>query len=90
MKDPAASRLKPTMNRITIVQTLSYVFDWIILIVVGVIGLILGNVTPNKRPFSLQDPNISYVMSLSPHCLLAYLLACLPDSPLPCQPATNH
>ena len=62
MKDPAAAKLKPKMNRITIVQTLSYVFDWIILIVVGVIGLILGNVTPNKRPFSLLDPNISYVL----------------------------
>ena len=39
----------------------SYVFDWLILIAVGVVGVVLGNVTPNKRPFSLQDPNISYV-----------------------------
>ena len=68
MKDPAAAKLKPKMNRITIVQTLSYVFDWIILIVVGVIGLILGHVTPNKRPFSLQDPNISYVLLLLAIC----------------------
>lgn len=50
------------MNKISLVQTLSYVFDWVILIIVGVIGVILGNITPNKRPFSLQDPNISYVL----------------------------
>lgn len=37
----------------------SYIFDWAILVVVGIIGVVLGNVTPNKRPFSLQDPNIS-------------------------------
>lgn len=60
MKDSiAGSRPKAGMNKITLVQTLSYVFDWVILIIVGVIGVILGNVTPNKRPFSLQDPNIS-------------------------------
>ena len=73
MKDSTTSRPKPTMNKITIIQALSYVFDWIILVVVGVIGLILGHVTPNKRPFSLQDPNISYVCYcylLSSTCLL--------------------
>lgn len=40
----------------------SYVSDWIILVVFGIVGMILGNMTPNKRPFSLQDPNISYVL----------------------------
>jgi hypothetical protein len=42
----------------------SYVFDWAILIAVGVVGLVLGNITPNKRPFSLEDPNISYVLHI--------------------------
>lgn len=37
----------------------SYVSDWIILIIVAVVGFILGNITPNKRPFYLEDPNIS-------------------------------
>lgn len=37
----------------------SYALDWIILIALGVIGVILGNVSPNKRLFSLADPNIS-------------------------------
>ena len=62
MKDSTNSRPKPTMNKITIIQALSYVLDWAILVVVGVVGLILGKVTPNKRPFSLLDPNISYVL----------------------------
>jgi membrane-associated phospholipid phosphatase len=38
----------------------SYVFDWIILIIVGIVGLVLNNITPNKRPFNLEDPNISF------------------------------
>jgi hypothetical protein len=37
----------------------SYVSDWIILIIVGVVGFVLGDITPNKRPFYLEDPNIS-------------------------------
>jgi hypothetical protein len=41
----------------------SYVFDWVVLAVFGVVGMILGNLTPNKRPFSLEDPNISCVAS---------------------------
>ncbi|OIW34975.1 hypothetical protein CONLIGDRAFT_567963 [Coniochaeta ligniaria NRRL 30616] len=38
----------------------SYIWDWIILIIVGVVGFILGDITPNKRPFYLEDPNISF------------------------------
>lgn len=48
------------MDKITFIQILSYVLDWVILIVVGVVGVILGNITPNKRPFSLYDPNIAF------------------------------
>jgi hypothetical protein len=36
------------------------VFDWVVLIAFGVIGYILGDITPNKRPFSLDDRNIAY------------------------------
>ena len=39
--------------------TASYVFDWIVLVVLGVTGYIMAEVTPNKRPFWLADPNIS-------------------------------
>jgi hypothetical protein len=44
----------------TVVIVASYVFDWIILIAAAVVGYILGNITPNKRPFNLEDPDISY------------------------------
>lgn len=37
----------------------SYVFDWIVLVVLGVTGYIMAEVTPNKRPFWLADPTIS-------------------------------
>lgn len=43
------------------VVAVSYVFDWVIIAVAGVIGYIIGKQTPNKRHFSLYDPNISYV-----------------------------
>ncbi|ODA76592.1 hypothetical protein RJ55_07862 [Drechmeria coniospora] len=38
----------------------SYALDWIILVVIVVVGGFLGRITPNKRPFSLDDPNISF------------------------------
>ena len=41
------------------ILTASYVFDWIVLVVLGVTGYIMAEVTPNKRPFWLGDPNIS-------------------------------
>lgn len=44
----------------------SYVFDWFILLVVAGIAGVLGIVEPNKRPFSVLDPNISYGETLEP------------------------
>ncbi|CAM1508918.1 Fc.00g026570.m01.CDS01 [Cosmosporella sp. VM-42] len=38
----------------------SYVFDWVFLIVLAVIGYLVGNLTPNKRPFSLDNSDISF------------------------------
>lgn len=37
----------------------SYVWDWVVLIVLGVTGYIMAEVTPNKRPFYLTNPDIS-------------------------------
>ena len=54
---PQIGRGKP--KKITWVVIASYVFDWAILIAAAAIGYILGDVTPNKRPFYLGDPNIS-------------------------------
>lgn len=44
----------------TWVLALSYAFDWLMLVICGVVGYILGKVSPNMRPFSLQDPDISF------------------------------
>ncbi|KAK4071300.1 hypothetical protein Purlil1_13479 [Purpureocillium lilacinum] len=38
----------------------SYVFDWIILISLAGIGLAISSITPNKRPFVLDDPAINF------------------------------
>lgn len=43
------------------VLALSYVVDWLILLAFAAIGYVLGDIEPNKRPFSLEDPNIAYV-----------------------------
>ncbi|KAL2199704.1 PAP2 superfamily-domain-containing protein [Corynascus similis CBS 632.67] len=42
------------------VVTASYVFDWVVLIAFAAIGYVLGKITPNKRPFSLDDRNIAF------------------------------
>ncbi|KAI0197725.1 acid phosphatase/Vanadium-dependent haloperoxidase [Astrocystis sublimbata] len=47
-------------KKMSVLVILSYAFDWLIMVVVGLIGYFLGNVTPNKRHFSLNDPNISF------------------------------
>ncbi|KAF3764847.1 hypothetical protein M406DRAFT_43706 [Cryphonectria parasitica EP155] len=38
----------------------SYVFDWIVVVVVFGIAAYMNNHEPNRRPFSLEDPNISF------------------------------
>jgi len=45
---------------LTVKVVLSYVFDWVVLIVAAGIGAVLDRIEPNKRPFSLNDPNISF------------------------------
>jgi hypothetical protein len=48
-------------GRLSWVVALSYVFDWAILAAFAAIGYVLGDITPNMRPFSLDDRNIAYV-----------------------------
>ncbi|KAI0009092.1 PAP2 superfamily-domain-containing protein [Xylariaceae sp. FL0662B] len=64
---------KKRMSRIVIG---SYVFDWLILIIVGIVGAFLGDITPNKRHFSLQDPNISFPYTLHEVIPPKLLLTC--------------
>jgi membrane-associated phospholipid phosphatase len=47
-------------GRVTIALVASYVVDWIVLICTAVIGAILSNITPNKRPFSLTNAENSF------------------------------
>jgi membrane-associated phospholipid phosphatase len=44
----------------SILLILSYISDWILLIIFAAVGYIIGNITPNKRPFSLENPDISF------------------------------
>lgn len=44
----------------TISLVASYAFDWLVLGALGGVGYYLGNKEPNKRPFSLTDPDISF------------------------------
>ncbi|UKZ78021.1 hypothetical protein TrVFT333_005755 [Trichoderma virens FT-333] len=54
----AGSEIKRGRPSIRLIS--SYIFDWIILIVVAAVGYVLGVITPNKRPFSLVNPDISF------------------------------
>jgi len=54
-----ANPRKPSSKKGAILVTTSYVFDWVVIIALGIAGYIMGDHTPNKRPFYLSDPNIS-------------------------------
>ncbi|KAK0628159.1 PAP2 superfamily-domain-containing protein [Bombardia bombarda] len=60
----------------------SYFFDWAILVVVAAIGYILGNITPNKRPFSLEDRNISFPFTVHETVPLWLLIVCSVIAPI--------
>ncbi|KAL9104795.1 MAG: hypothetical protein Q9163_000293 [Psora crenata] len=48
------------MATLQVSLALSYVVDWIIIICIAVVGVGFQNTTPNHRPFSPVDPNISF------------------------------
>ncbi|KAK9444418.1 PAP2 domain containing protein [Metarhizium brunneum] len=59
----------------------SYAFDWIVLVVITVVAGFLGRIEPNKRPFALDDPNISFPFTEKetvPTWLLVILCALVP------------
>ncbi|KAL1845747.1 hypothetical protein VTK73DRAFT_452 [Phialemonium thermophilum] len=43
-----------------IVLVASYVADWAVLVAAAVVGYVLGNLSPHKRPFSIEDRDISF------------------------------
>lgn len=42
-----------------ILVVLSYAFDWALLGVGAGVGYVLGEISPNKRPFALDDHSIA-------------------------------
>lgn len=56
----ATLRSRGNPGRVSIALVLSYVVDWIVIIVAAGVGAIFSTVTPNKRPFSLVDADISF------------------------------
>jgi membrane-associated phospholipid phosphatase len=54
------TRFRAHGGRASLALILSYVFDWVIIIVAAVVGAIFSSITPNKRPFSLNNAEISY------------------------------
>ncbi|KAK2132283.1 PAP2 superfamily-domain-containing protein [Fusarium oxysporum II5] len=52
----------PTSNmHFSVKLFISYAFDWVVLIIALVVSVVVGNLTPNKRDFSLVNPYISHV-----------------------------
>ncbi|RFU35938.1 hypothetical protein B7463_g330, partial [Scytalidium lignicola] len=47
-------------GRVSVAVVLSYVLDWVVVLVAGVAGLLFSRITPNKRPFSVANPDISF------------------------------
>ncbi|KAF7118282.1 hypothetical protein CNMCM5793_007698 [Aspergillus hiratsukae] len=52
--------MPPALNRIPLRLVLSYILDWVFIVIVAVIGFGFSKVEPNHRPFSLTDPSISF------------------------------
>jgi len=47
-------------GRVSIALILSYVFDWIIIVAAAAVAAVFSTIAPNKRPFSLNNAEISY------------------------------
>ncbi|EFX01116.1 pap2 domain containing protein [Grosmannia clavigera kw1407] len=56
----AAMAPRRSSDRISPMVVAAGIVDWIIIVAAGVGGYYLGNLTPNMRPFQLEDPDISF------------------------------
>lgn len=54
------SKMRSHGGRVSLSLILSYVVDWIIVILAAVVGGVFSIITPNKRPFSLVNSEISF------------------------------
>ncbi|POR31623.1 Putative lipid phosphate phosphatase 3, chloroplastic [Tolypocladium paradoxum] len=77
----AHSGSSPLRRRFSLRLFASYALDWFVLVIVVVAAGFLGHIEPNKRPFSLSDPNISFpytVKDTVPTWLLVVLCGLVP------------
>lgn len=58
MRNPMKSRSNP--GRMSIALIFSYIVDWLVIIAAVGLGAALSVISPNKRPFSLVNPEISF------------------------------
>lgn len=63
-------------GRVSLPLILSYVLDWIIIILAAVVGALFSIITPNKRPFSLVNADISYPYVTKEKISTATLILC--------------
>ncbi|KAF3012375.1 hypothetical protein E8E14_007949 [Neopestalotiopsis sp. 37M] len=73
---PSTTAPKPRKRGFPFILYASYITDWLCLIAAGVVGTVLGNVTPNKRPFRIDDPNIGFAFTEHETVSSALLLTC--------------
>jgi len=69
-------RSRASDGRVSLILIFSYVFDWIIIILAAVVGAIFSAITPNKRPFSLNNAEISYPYVTKEKISTATLILC--------------
>ena len=69
-------RSRAGRGRISLPLILSYVLDWIVIILAAVVGGLFSIITPNKRPFSLVNPDISYPYVTKQKISLSTLVLC--------------
>lgn len=55
----AQARPRHRSMKSKVIVASSYAFDWAIILVILGVSLYMGNRPPNRRPFFLEDPNIS-------------------------------
>jgi len=56
---PAFAAMDRSRAKFTVKLISSYVLDWIILLGLGALSAVFSSISPNKRPFQLEDPDIS-------------------------------
>jgi hypothetical protein len=81
MMSQSRSRAGRGRGRISLALILSYVVDWLVIIAAAGIGAAFSVITPNKRPFSLDDANISFPYDNDEKISTALLAVCALAAP---------